>query len=200
VLGGVKMNHLIRLATVTDSKDILKVYAPYITDTAVSFETEVPTVSEFACRIESINKKYPYIVYQIEDKIVGYAYASKHRERAAYCFDVDVSIYVLPEYHGSGVAHKLYDCLFKILVKLGYYNAYAGYTVPNQKSMKFHQKFGFTLVGTYHKTGYKFGQWHDVTWLEKALNNHNNKPESLKSINDLPEEYLYDIFHSYTKL
>lgn len=188
------MNHFIRLATMSDGEAILKIYAPYIRDTAVTFETEVPAVSEFSYRIESICKQYPYLVYLIDNEIVGYAYASKHRERAAYIYDVDVSIYVLPKYHGSRAAYKLYDCLFKILKELGYYNAYAGYTVPNNKSMIFHQKFGFTFIGTYHKTGYKFGKWHDVAWLEKIINEHAEKPETLKSLSDLPDEYLNNFF------
>lgn len=188
------MNCTIRLARKSDSEDILRIYAPYIRDTAISFETEVPTVDDFADRIEGICKQYPYLVYQADDKIVGYAYASKHRERDAYCYDVDVSIYVLPEFHGSGVADKLYNCLFKILKELGYYNAYAAYTVPNAKSMKFHSKFGFSLIGTHHKTGYKFGQWHDVTWLEKLIIEVCDKPGLIKSINDLPMDFLEDIF------
>lgn len=187
------MNGTIRLARKSDGEDILKIYAPYVRDTVISFETEVPEVGEFSNRIEAICKQYPYLVYQVDDEIVGYAYASRHRERAAYCYDVEVSIYVLPEYYGGGVAYKLYDCLFKILKEQGFYNAYAAYTVPNDKSMKFHSKFGFSLIGTHHKTGYKFGKWHDVTWLEKAINEVSKEPGMIKSINELPEDFLEDV-------
>lgn len=193
------MKHMIRLAAISDSEDILSIYAPFIRDTAITFETEIPSIDEVSCRIKSISKQYPYIVYQIKDEVVGYAYASKHRERSAYRYDVDVSIYVLPEYHGSGIAHKIYDCLFEILKELGYYNAYAAYTVPNEKSIRFHEKFGFTLIGTHHKTGYKFGKWHDVSWLEKIINEHIDKPNLIKSISDLPDEYLNDLFFAYTR-
>lgn len=191
------MDHIIRLATISDSEAILKIYAPYIKNTAITFETEVPAVGEFSCRIETICKQYPYLIYEINHNVVGYAYASKHRERAAYAYDVDVSIYILPRYHGSGIAYKLYDCLFKMLKELGYYNAYAGYTVPNDKSMYFHQKFGFVPIGTHHKTGYKLGKWHDVTWLEKVINEHSNKPAMIKSIGELSNEYLNEIFLLY---
>lgn len=182
------MSDLIRLARKSDSENILRIYAPYIEDTAVSFETEVPTVNDFANRIETICQQYPYLVYQADDKTVGYAYASRHRERDAYRYDVDVSIYVLNEYQGSGVAHKLYGCLFKILKEQGYYNAYAACTTPNEKSLKFHSKFGFLLIGTHHNTGYKFGKWHDVIWLEKMINEITEKPVTIKSINELSKE------------
>lgn len=190
------MNYIIRMATPADSEDILRIYAPYVTETTVSFETETPTVAEFSRRIESFTEKYPYLVYQIDGEIIGYAYASRHKDRAAYLYDVDVSIYVLPQYHGSGVAYKLYDCLFMILKELGYYNAYAGYTVPNEKSRRFHEKFGFTVIGTHHKTGYKFGKWHDVVWLEKIITEHDDNPGAVKSVTELPEEHLKEIFFS----
>lgn len=192
------MTCTIRLAKKSDSESILQIYTPYVKNTAVSFETEVPTVGEFANRIENICNQYPYLVYQVDDEIGGYAYASRHRERAAYCYDVDVSIYVLPKYHGCGAAYKLYACLFEILKIQGYYNAYAAYTVPNDKSSKFHAKFGFELIGTNHKTGYKFGQWHDVTWLEKRINMDDEKPGIIKSINELPMDLLEDIFRKIT--
>lgn len=192
------MNHTIRLATTSDCEAILNIYAPYVRDTVISFETEVPAVNDFSRRIEAIIEHYPYLVYQVNGEIVGYAYASRHRERAAYCYDVDVSIYILPLYHGAGIAYKLYHCLFEILKTLGYYNVYAGYSSSNIKSMSFHQKCGFTIIGTYHKAGYKFGKWHDVTWLEKTINNHSDKPALIKSISELGDDYLNDIFLSYT--
>ena len=192
------MKHSMRLAAVSDSESILNIYAPYITDTAVSFETEIPAIGDFSARIAKIAEEYPFVVYEMNGKIIGYAYASRHRERAAYRFDVDVSIYVLPEYHGLGIACKLYDCLFALLKKLGYINAYAAYTESNGRSMKFHQKFGFTLIGVHHKTGYKLGRWHDVTWLEKTINAHDEKPGRVLGIGELSPEYLENLFRSYT--
>ncbi len=194
------MKHNIRLATISDSENILKIYAPYIENTAISFETEVPSVADFSERVANISKQYPYLVYQIDGEIVGYTYASKHKERAAYIYDAEVSIYILPEYHGKGIARKLYECLFVLLKKLGYYNVYAGYTVPNIKSMNFHYKSGFTLIGTHHKTGYKFEKWYDVTWLEKSINEYTEKPVGIKSISELSSEYLESVLSPYTEL
>ena len=187
---------MIRLVKVSDSKEILEMYTPYVRDTAISFETEIPTINEFSNRIEIISKQYPFLVYEIDNKVIGYAYASKHRERAAYSYNVDVSIYFLPEYHGTGKAYSLYDCLFKILSKLEYRNAYAAYTEPNIKSMKFHQKFDFKHIGTHHKTGYKFGKWYDVTWLEKTIKEHTENPREILSINEISHEYIKSLFNS----
>ena len=184
------MNHNIRLAKISDSENILKIYEPYVKNTVISFEIEIPTINDFSRRIYETTRKYPYIVYEIDKKIIGYAYASRHRERAAYTYNVDVSIYILPEFHGKGVADKLYNCLFGLLKELGYVNAYAAYTEPNIKSMKFHLKHGFTIIGTHHKTGYKFGQWHDSTWLEKTINEHSNNPKNILSINEISVEHL----------
>ena len=102
-----------------------------------------------------------------------------------------------PAYHGTGIAHKLYDCLFKILAELGYRNIYAGYSGTNEQSMRFHRKFRFSVVGTYHKAVYKFGRWFDVIWLEKAINEHSAEPGAIKAIGDLPAQFLDDLFQSY---
>jgi len=188
------MKQNIRLAAISDSESILKIYEPYITDTAITFEIEVPSINEFSDRVKDIVKEYPFLVYEIDDKVVGYAYASKHRERAAYLYDVDVSIYILAEHHGSGIGYRLYECLFILLKELGYKNAYAAYTEPNIKSLKFHSKCGFTLIGTHHKTGYKLGQWHDVTWMEKTIGGHDDKPGKISAMSELSSEYLDHLF------
>lgn len=188
------MSNYIRLVKPDDSGHILKIYAPYVTDTAFSFEIDVPSPQEFAARVQSISSKYPYLVYISDDKIIGYAYASSHKERAAYCYDVDVSVYISSDYHGSGAAYELYKCLFDILYKLGYYNAYAGITVPNNRSIRFHEKHGFKSIGTYHKTGYKFDSWHDVLWMEKEIRDHDSSPNPLKSITELPNDELVEAF------
>lgn len=187
------MVHHIRLAAMADSGAILKIYAPFITDTAVSFETEVPAEDAFAQRVNAIREQYPYLVDQVDGEIVGFAYASRHRQRSAYRYDVDCSIYVLPRFHGTGAAHRLYGCLFELLEELGYYNAYAAYTVPNEQSMRFHLKFGFSPIGTFHKTGYKFGSWHDVTWLEKHICSSREAPARIRSVGELPEAQLQEI-------
>jgi phosphinothricin acetyltransferase len=188
------MKETIRLVKPTDSAEILNIYTPYIENTAISFEQTVTTIDEFTKRIEGISINYPYLVYEVNGQVVGYAYASQHSGRYAYRFSVDLSIYLSEAYQGAGIAKRLYDCLFEILRKCGYINAYAGYSVPNDKSSRFHKKYGFTPVGTYHKVGYKFGKWHDVTWTEKAIKPHTNNPDEPLSINDLPKKLLDEIF------
>jgi phosphinothricin acetyltransferase len=184
------MQYTIGLAVPSDSESLLSIYAPYVESSAVSFETRLPGVEEFAERIRSISQKYPYLVAQGEAGILGYAYASEHQERAAYRFDVNVSVYVLESCHGQGVAHSLYGSLFRILAAQGYRNAYAGYTLPNEKSRKFHQKCGFEFVGTYKNAGYKLGAWHDVTWVGKTLMDYTLEPDEPIAMGDLPKELI----------
>lgn len=190
------MPERIRFAEPSDSEALLKIYAPYVAETAVSFETTVPSIDEFENRILNISNEYPYLVYCIDDCIAGYAYASRHKERAAYIYDAEASIYVDSRFHGKGIAGKLYRCLFEILREQGISNVYAGYTEPNPKSEHFHRKMGFTVAGTFHKTGYKFNKWHDVTWVEKSLDEHELKGR-LKSIRELPEELISEILERY---
>ena len=167
----------IRLAVLTDAMAILKIYAPFIANTSVSFETEVPTAVQFTEHVKSIIGKYPYLVYEADGKVVGYAYASRHRERAAYRFSADVSVYVDPGYHRRGIGKALYIKLFDLLKEKGIYTAYAGITLPNEASISLHKSFGFSEVGIYHNVGYKHGQWHNVIWLEKPLKEYNNSEE-----------------------
>lgn len=159
----------IRNAALSDALDILRIYAPFVTDTYVSFETEVPSIEEFTMRMESTMKSYPYLVYEIDHKILGYAYASKHRERDAYKYSADMTVYVDPDYHRQGIGRALYTELARMLGELGIYTAFAGITQPNEKSVGLHKAVGFTEVGVYHNVGYKFDTWLDVMWMEKPL-------------------------------
>lgn len=162
----------IRFATPADTSAILSIYAPYITDSVITFEYDVPTVSEFAERIQTIQKQLPYLVAEVDGRILGYAYASRHRDRAAYQWSVDTSVYVHPDGHRRGIARQLYTILLDTLCRQGYYNVYAGITLPNLKSEAFHQAMGFKPVGTYASVGYKFGAWHDVGWFQLTLQPH----------------------------
>lgn len=159
----------IRPATPADAEELLKIYSPFITDTAVSFETEIPSVEDFSERIKNIAKKYPYLVCEAGDKIVGYAYASPHRPRAAYRYSVDISVYIEPSYHRRGIGKALYTKLFELLRNQNIYTVYAGIALPNDASIGLHKSMGFAEIGIYHKVGYKNKKWHDVIWLEKAL-------------------------------
>lgn len=169
---------IIRQATINDSKAILDIYSYYIESTAASFETETPSLIDFSNRIGSIINEYPFLVYILNDKIVGYAYASKHKERAAYRYDIDVSIYLQNSFQCQGIGTALYKNLFEILQNKEYYNAYAGITLPNEKSVALHNKFGFKEIGIHHNTGYKLNKWHDVIWLEKQLKDYSISPSN----------------------
>lgn len=160
---------LIRPVVSADVSDILEIYAPYIKDTAITFETEVPTLEEFTKRIESIKTEYPYLVCEFGDKIIGYAYVSRHRARSAYKYSVDVSVYVDLNYQHMGAGKALYTALFEQLKSYDFYTAYASITMPNEKSTGLHKAFGFYEIGTYHNVGYKNGKWLDVAWFEKQL-------------------------------
>ena len=172
------MNSIIRPLRQTDAANILAIYAPYVTDTTITFETSVPTLKEFSKRIENIQRNYPYLVCEVDGKVVGYAYASKHRERAAYQYSVEVSVYVASDYHHKGIGKELYKSLFAALDACNYYSAYAGITLPNDKSIGLHKSFGFVEVGIYHNIGYKDGKWLDVIWLEKPLKEYGIPPET----------------------
>ena len=166
----------IRAATLADVPAILGIYAPFILDTTVSFEYVVPTVAEFAQRVEHIQKRFPYLVAEEDEQVMGYAYASAHRERAAYQWSVDTSVYIHPDAHRRGVARQLYMTLFDLLRRQGFYNAYAGITLPNPASEAFHRSMGFRPVGVYENVGFKFGTWHSTEWLQMALQPHGDDP------------------------
>ncbi len=168
----------IRQAHTQDAGGILDIYKPYISSTPFTFETTAPLLDEFAERIRSYTEKYPWLVAEDEGRIIGYAYASKHRDREAYQWCVESSVYVLEEYHSKGVAKELYSNLFGILQRCGYVNVYAGITLPNPKSISFHTKMGFEPVGIYRNIGYKLGKWHDVAWMVKTINLHGSAPAS----------------------
>ena len=185
----------IRLATPDDASGILAVYAPYVRDTAISFETIVPSVGEFAARIAEIGKTYPYLAAVSQGESIGYTYASRHRPRDAYRYNVELSIYLKPDFHGKGVAQRLYNCLFDILTEQGFVNAYVGVTVPNGQSIRFHEKEGFTPIGVFQKTGWKFDRWHDVAWLGKSL--RQGEPGKIRRIGELPREWVEDILAKY---
>lgn len=167
----------IRPVTPADAEAILRIYAPYVANTCVSFETQVPGLAEFTARVEGILRGYPFLVCEAGGGIVGFAYASKHRERAAYKYSADVSVYVAPEYHGQGIGKALYAELFALLKGQGLRMAYAGIVLPNEKSVCLHKALGFNEVGVFHDAGYKFGQWLDVLWLEKMICTKEERPD-----------------------
>ena len=177
-----------------DAARILAIYAPFVRDTTVTFEYDVPSVAEFTRRIETIASMYPYLVSESEGRITAYAYASRHMERAAYSWDVQTSVYAAPEARGTGMAKALYACLFGFLAELGYCNAYAVITQPNPRSMRFHESFGFTPAGVHHASGYKLGAWHDVAWMEKRIAEHPGKLSLPRPVSGLDAAFCDHMF------
>jgi L-amino acid N-acyltransferase YncA len=172
---------MIRLATAEDAAEIAAIYRPFCEDNAVSFETEAPGPAEIASRIEKINRRYCWLVDEVEGVIAGYAYASAHRERAAYRWAVEVTVYIHERFRARGVGRALYGELFERLRALGLFKAYAGILAPNPASEAFHASQGFTLVGTYNKIGYKLGAWRDVSWWQLALQPEIDSPPEPKT-------------------
>lgn len=170
----------IERATPEDGAELLEIYAPYVTDTAISFEYEAPELREFQRRIETISARYPYIKAVGDDGIIlGYAYAAAFKSREAYDWAVETTIYVRQGVRRQGVGRVLYDALEKSLKEMGVcnLNACIAYTeTPDahltNDSMHFHQHMGYRLVGTFHQCGYKFGTWYDMIWMEKMVNSH----------------------------
>ena len=167
---------MIRVATPSDAKSILDIYAPYIRDTSLTFETEVPTYDDFAVRIQTYLDNWPWLVCELDGKIAGYAYASRYRERTAYQWSVECSVYIHDDYLRSGIASELYTALFAFLKYQGYNNVYAVINLPNDRSVAFHEKLGFTYFATYENVGYKLGKWKNVGWWQKKINEYVNEP------------------------
>ncbi|HEM3198500.1 TPA: N-acetyltransferase [Streptococcus suis 14A] len=165
----------IRSARTEDAADLVAIYAPYVEKTAITFETEVPTVEAFASRIEKTLEKFPYLVAVEEGKVVGYAYASTYYARAAYDWTVELSVYVSREARGKGIGSLLYDALEEELTARGFKNFLACIALPNPASLALHKKRGYEQVAHFKKVGYKFGTWHDIVWLQKSLVGENDE-------------------------
>lgn len=178
-----------------DTKAILDIYAQYI-DTTITFEYDLPSVSDFDGRIKEFSKDYPYIVAILDNKIVGYAYAHKHKERAAYQWNVEFSIYLDKQIVTKGIGTKMYDILFDIVKLQGIKNVYALVTNPNIPSEKFHYKMGFELLALHKNDGFKNGQWKDVMEFRKNIAAYEDNPAPIKYINQLDKDILLKILES----
>lgn len=159
----------IRLATGRDAGQVAAIYAPNVAGKIISFESDPPGTDEMRRRIEVTLERYPWLVCERGGRVLGYAYAGAHRSRAAYQWSVDVSVYVHGGAQREGVGRALYASLFAALALQGFYNAYAGATLPNPASVGLHESVGFRPVGVYHGVGYKMGAWHDVGWWHLPL-------------------------------
>jgi phosphinothricin acetyltransferase len=181
------MGFEIKLASADDAAAIAAIYAPYVAATPVSFEYDPPTAEEIAARIAKVREaELPWLVAKDESgKLLGYAYATKHKERAGYQWCVESSVYVDPSLHRSGVGRALYTKLFDVLRRLGYQNVYAGAALPNEQSEKFHESFGFKVAGRYENVGYKLGRWHNTVWWHKTLGPLPDEPSSPRPLSSI---------------
>ena len=167
----------IRIADLSDTESVLRIYAPFCSlEIPTSFEITAPSPEEMRARIQSHSGNLPWLIYEEDGQVLGYASASQYQTRAAYAWSVSVSVYLDPAARSRGVGKKLYERLFEILKSLGYFNAYAGITLPNPASVALHKSMGFTQVGLTPKVGYKGGAWHDVALLWKELQPHTLEP------------------------
>ena len=172
----------IRTASVSDAPALLSIYAPYVEKTAVTFEYTVPSPEEFQTRVAHTLDRYPYLVAERNREIIGYAYASAFKERAAYDWAVETSIYVEENLRRCGVGGKLNRALETVCGAMGILNMEACIGVPEEEdeyltrnSENYHAHIGYRLVGEFYKCGYKFGRWYNMVWMEKMIGEHQDR-------------------------
>ena len=196
-------NITIRLARPEDAPALLEIYAPYVLNTAITYEYEVPSAEEFAGRISEVLQKYPYLLAQRGGEILGYAYAGPFISRRAADWAVETSIYIKESAHGSGLGRLLYTALENILREQGILNLNAAIAAPTgaedeyltRSSIDFHTRMGYSLVGEFHRSGHKFGRWYGLVWMEKHIGEHKENqpaPRRLDEVRDIIAE-KYDI-------
>ena len=176
----------VRAAAPEDAEQLLEIYTPFVISedsslSNVSFELAAPDVEEFRQRIQDISKQFPYLVGEVNGQILGYVYCHPYRERLAYQWAVEVTIYLAPAGQGKGLGRLLYETMEKLLCLQGVTMAYSCITVGNDHSIKMHQALGYRLIGTFTNSGYKNGQWLDTVWLEKQLQPGPKQPDNIKS-------------------
>ena len=171
---------VVRDATADDAAACAAIYAPYVTGTAISFEDVPPSAQEMARRIAAAQQRHAWLVLEDDDGVVGYAYAGPYKERAAYRWSCEVSVYLAQGRGRAGGGRTLYEALFARLGERGYRTAVAGMTQPNEPSEAFHRAMGFEPVGTWRGIGWKHGRWRDVTWMQRPLTPDDGPPAELR--------------------
>ncbi|HET6995214.1 MAG TPA: GNAT family N-acetyltransferase [Chitinophagaceae bacterium] len=187
---------MIRLAKPNDARGMLEIYAPYVSNTSLTFESEVPSQKEFSERISSYLDNWPWLVCEIDGRIAGYAYGSKYRERVGYQWCVECSVYIHDEFMRKGIAMKLYTKLFKLLKKQGYRNVYAVINLPNDKSVRLHEACGFKWFASYENVGYKLGKWKTVGWWQLVINEYSDEPDPPLKFSELDNSFVSAILES----
>ena len=192
----------IRPARPEDAPTLLAIYAPYVRETAITFEYEVPSLDEFTRRIEHTLQRYPYLIAQSGSEVLGYAYAGPFKERATYDWSVETTIYLRQDQRGRGLGWALYQALERCLTAQHIQNLNACIADPAQEmapyltgaSAAFHARLGYQLVGRFHKCGYKFGRWYDMIWMEKLLGVHPEDPQPVIPFPELLEQMGNTLF------
>jgi len=179
------MPDTIRFAKLEDAAAIQEIYAPIVLHTATSFEYEPPPAQEVRRRIESNFAQYPWLVCERDSQVVGYAYAGKFRERPAYRWTAELSVYVRSGFHRQGIATRLYEALFHCLRMQGFHTAVAGITLPNEASVVLHERMGFQEVGVFRAVGFKFDEWRDVAWYRRDLQLGSGAPAELRTVAEI---------------
>lgn len=196
------MNETIKLRTARpdDAEELLKIYAPYVENTAITSEYEVPSVAEFRARIENTLKKYPYIVAERGGELLGYAYTGPFKSRTAYNWAAETSIYVKEGQKGLGLGRKLYEAIETISRMQNILNLNACIVYPKvddeyltKNSAKFHEHLGFKYVGEFHDYAYKFGRWYNMIWMEKSIGEHMAAPAAVVAFCDLDKRDIEKI-------
>ena len=193
------MNY-IRFATPEDAAEILQIYTPFITSTAVTFEVDVPRPYEMRRRIVNTGSVFPWLVCEIDGVIAGYAFASAHKSKPAYNWNAELAVYIRESYQRCNIASALYYALIKLLKEQGFYKVIALVTASNEKSEHFHTTFGFTKVGVLTNIGYKLNAWHSVVIYEKPLVQELSAPKTIRSVQEIDDEICSNIFQTGSKI
>lgn len=194
------MPPIFRMASVEDAAGILEVYAPYISNTSITFEYDIPSLDAFRKRVEKTLEMYPYLVCEENGIILGYAYAGPHRTRAAFGWNAELSVYIRPEAQRRGIATALCRCIIEILLQMGFYHLYSHITIPNPGSMALHKVLGFVEEGRLFRTGFKLGGWRDMAVLSLQLTPLPQVPEAVRPWTALSEETIAGILEKNQKL
>jgi L-amino acid N-acyltransferase YncA len=181
---------LARLATPADGAACAAIYAPYVMDTAVSFERVPPDASDMAARIARTQERTPWVVVEVDGAVRGYAYGTRHRDRAAYDWTVETTVYVDRAFHGRGVGRAAMTALLAVLRLQGFHLAVAGITPPNPGSVALHRALGFERVGLFEAMGWKHGAWHGVEWFGLELGDRPSEPAPVRPLPDLAPNEL----------
>lgn len=186
----------IRLASVKDAKEILEIYAPYIKETVVTFEYQVPSLEDFCHRMERIQAKYPWLVWEEDGVLLGYAYAGDFAVRTAFSWSCELSVYLRMDARGKGIGRRLYEALMALLKEMGYCNVYALICVPNAASESLHRSLGFVEEGRLQRIGYKFERWLDLSYQSKCLQENPGNPDAFpKRFLELPAERVQELLN-----